>query len=94
MAIVEDPEGYETAALSSTGVSFVARRVLEIGCGSGRLTKQYAGVAASVIAIDPDADAVSALAHDLPDVDARPVGIGELVLPPRSVDVVVFAWSL
>ncbi len=94
MAIVEDPEGYETAALSTTGVSFASRRVLEIGCGSGRLTKRYAALAASVIAIDPDADAVSELARDLPTVDARAVGIGELVLPPRSVDVVVFAWSL
>ncbi len=94
MAIEEDPEGRETAALASAGVSFAARRVLEIGCGSGRLTKRYAHVAASVIAIDPDADAVSELARDLPTVDARAVGIGDLVLPPRSVDVVVFAWSL
>ena len=94
MAIVEDPEGYETAALASAGVSFASRSVLEIGCASGRLTKRYAALAASVIAIDPDADAVSELAHDLPTVDARAVGIGELVLPPRSVDLVVFAWSL
>ena len=94
MAIDEDPEGYETGALASSGVSFAARRVLKIGCGSGRLTKRYAHLAASVIAIDPDADAVSELARDLPTVDARAVGIGELVLPPRSVDVVVFAWSL
>ena len=94
MTIDEDPEGHETAALASSGVSFLSRRVLEIGCGSGRLTKRYAGVAASIIAIDPDADAVAELALDLPSVDARPIGIEELVLPPRSVDVVVFAWSL
>ena len=94
MAIDEDPESNETAALASAGVSFAARRVLEIGCGNGRLTKRYAALAASVIAIDPDADAVSELARDLPTVDARAAGIGDLVLPPRSVDVAVFAWSL
>jgi 2-polyprenyl-3-methyl-5-hydroxy-6-metoxy-1,4-benzoquinol methylase len=94
MAIDEDPEGCEAAALDSTHVSFDSRRVLEIGCGNGRLTKRYADVAASVIAIDPDASAVSQLAADLPMVDARPVGIDELVLPARSVDVIVFAWSL
>jgi 2-polyprenyl-3-methyl-5-hydroxy-6-metoxy-1,4-benzoquinol methylase len=94
MAIAEDPEGYEVAALDSTQVSFDSRRVLEIGCGDGRLTKRYAHVAGSVIAIDPDVGAVSQLALDVPTVDARAIGIGELVLPARSVDVIVFAWSL
>ena len=94
MAIDEDPEGHEVAALDSTEVSFASRRVLEIGCGDGRLTKRYAPVGGSVIAIDPDAAAVSQLALDLPTVDARAIGIGELVLPARSIDVVVFAWSL
>ena len=92
MAIDKDPEGYEVAALDSTEVAFAARRVLEIGCGDGRLTKRYAHVAGSVMAIDPDADAVAQLARDLPTVDARAVGIGELVLPASSVDVIVFAW--
>jgi hypothetical protein len=54
MAIIEDPEGNEAAALASSGVSFMSRRVLEIGCGDGRLTKYFARVAASVLAIDPD----------------------------------------
>jgi hypothetical protein len=30
----------------------------------------------------------------LPNVDARPIGVDDLVLPSHSVDVVVFAWSL
>jgi methylase of polypeptide subunit release factors len=94
MAIDEDPEGYEVAALDSTEVAFASRRVLEIGCGDGRLTKRYAHVAGSVIAIDPDAGAVAKVALELPTVDARAIGIGELVLPARSVDVIVFAWSL
>jgi 2-polyprenyl-3-methyl-5-hydroxy-6-metoxy-1,4-benzoquinol methylase len=93
MSIEEDPEGHEIAALDAV-VSFASCRVLEIGCGDGRLTRRYASSAASVIAIDPDADAVAALARELPAVDARPVGMEGLVLPPQSVDVVLFAWSL
>ena len=93
MAIEEDPESHEIAALDQL-VSFASCRVVEIGCGDGRLTRRYARSAASVIAIDPDADAVAELAREWPTVDARAIGVEELVLPPQSVDVVLFAWSL
>jgi len=93
MAIDEDPEGNETAALDALA-SFASRRVVEIGCGDGRLTSHYAHIAGSVLAIDPDADAVADLARELPAVDARVIGFDELVLPPESVDIVLFAWSL
>jgi 16S rRNA A1518/A1519 N6-dimethyltransferase RsmA/KsgA/DIM1 with predicted DNA glycosylase/AP lyase activity len=94
MAITEDPEGYEIRALAGA-VSFAGRRVLEIGCGEGRLTARYAAEAAAVIAIDPDADAVAALAAErMPNVVARALGVEELDVPPHSADVVVFAWSL
>src|SRR5438552_3279967 len=36
-------------------VKVKSRRVLEIGCGDGRLTLQYAPLAANVVAIEPDA---------------------------------------
>jgi 16S rRNA A1518/A1519 N6-dimethyltransferase RsmA/KsgA/DIM1 with predicted DNA glycosylase/AP lyase activity len=94
MAIDEDPEEHEAAAFEACGVSFTGRRVLEIGCGDGRVTERYARAAASVIAIDPDADAVSDLAAALPMVDARPISIDELSIPPHSVDIVLFTWSL
>jgi 16S rRNA A1518/A1519 N6-dimethyltransferase RsmA/KsgA/DIM1 with predicted DNA glycosylase/AP lyase activity len=93
MSIVEDPEGSEIAALDAV-VSFASCRVVEIGCGSGRLTRRYARVARSVTAIDPDADAIAALVRELPMVDARAVSVDRLVLAPASVDVVLFAWSL
>jgi 16S rRNA A1518/A1519 N6-dimethyltransferase RsmA/KsgA/DIM1 with predicted DNA glycosylase/AP lyase activity len=94
MSIHEDPEGHEAAAFAAAGVSFAGKRVLEIGCGDGRLTKRYAHAATSVIAIDPDADAVARLAESLPGVDARAIGIDQVQLPPHSVDAVLFAWSL
>jgi 2-polyprenyl-3-methyl-5-hydroxy-6-metoxy-1,4-benzoquinol methylase len=94
MAIHEDPEGRELAALETVGAVFDGRRVVEIGCGDGRLTRRYAGRAASVTAIDPDVDAVAELAGDLPGIDARAIPVEQLILPDHSVDLVVFAWSL
>jgi 16S rRNA A1518/A1519 N6-dimethyltransferase RsmA/KsgA/DIM1 with predicted DNA glycosylase/AP lyase activity len=94
MAIHEDAEGHEAAAFASAGVTFTSRRVLEIGCGDGRLTKRYAHDAAPVIAVDPDSAAIARLTADLPSVDARALSIDQLALPARSVDVVLFAWSL
>jgi 16S rRNA A1518/A1519 N6-dimethyltransferase RsmA/KsgA/DIM1 with predicted DNA glycosylase/AP lyase activity len=94
MAIIEDPEGHEAAALASIVPSFASRRVLEIGCGDGRLTRLYAGTAASVVAIDPDTDAIAALREEMPHVEAHAIGVEELALPPHSVDLVLFAWSL
>jgi len=93
MAIEEDPEGHEIAALGGI-VSFASCRVLEIGCGDGRLTERYAHEAGSVVAVDPDADAVAELTAALPHVDARAIGFEQLILPPASVDIVLFAWAL
>ena len=94
MAIDEDPEGYEIAALDAIAPSFASRRVVEIGCGDGRLTRHYAHTAASVIAIDPDEEAIAELAADLPMVETQAIGVEAFVLPPRSVDIVLFAWAL
>jgi len=94
VAVDEDPEGHELAALGAA-ISFAGRRVVEIGCGEGRLTARYAPAARSVIAIDPDEDAVAAfVAAPMPNVDFRAVGVEHLDLAPHSADIVLFAWSL
>ena len=94
MAIDEDPEGREIEALGAMVPSLASRSVVEIGCGDGRLTRRYASAAKSVVAIDPDNDAITLLKKSLPLVDARAIRFQELDLPPRSVDLVLFAWSL
>ena len=94
MAIHEDPELHEIAALDAMVPSFRGCRVLEIGCGDGRLTRRYALTTRSVIAIDRDENAIAKLAGTLPNVDARTLGVDELALSPSSVDIVLFAWSL
>jgi len=75
------------------------RRILEVGCGDGRLTLQLAKQAASVFALDPDRRAVAdarktAAAWGIRNVRFL-VGFGEDVRPRGApFDVAVFSWSL
>jgi ubiquinone/menaquinone biosynthesis C-methylase UbiE len=94
MALIEDPEKHEASALARMVPSFAGRRVLEIGCGDGRVTRLFAGSAAAVIAIDPKAESIEAFRDRLPGVDARAIGIEQLDLPPQSIDIAIFSWSL
>ena len=94
MAITEDPEANEPAAFALARVSFAGRRVLEVGSGDGRLTRQYVHEAASAMAIDPNREAIARLAARFPSVDARAVSFADFELPPHTVDVALFAWSL
>jgi predicted RNA methylase len=95
---VLDPEGAHLAALRRLG-DFRGRRVLELGCGDGRLTLGIAGDAESVLAFDPDREAVERAQQSLPaELAARvsyQVASGkEIELEPLSFDLVVFSWSL
>ena len=95
---VLDPEGAHIAALRRLG-DFHDRRVLELGCGDGRLTLGLAAEAASVFAFDPDAEAVERAHRFLPRgladcVDYRVASGKEIEIEPHSFDLVVFSWSL
>lgn len=65
MTPVLDPEGAHLAALRRLA-DFRGRRVLELGCGDGRLTAGFAEDAAHVLAFDPDAEAVERARRSLP----------------------------
>jgi 2-polyprenyl-3-methyl-5-hydroxy-6-metoxy-1,4-benzoquinol methylase len=92
--MVIDPEGYEVAALAA--LLPPGGRVIEIGCGDGRVTKRYSARVASVTAIDPDANAIAAFrAGGVPaNVDARATSVDEFAAPDASADVVLFSWAL
>jgi 2-polyprenyl-3-methyl-5-hydroxy-6-metoxy-1,4-benzoquinol methylase len=98
MSRVLDPEGAHLAALRRLA-SFRGQRILELGCGDGRLTVPIATEAASVLAFDPDAEAVErarlSLPAELAEHVAYRVASGEAIeVEPTSFDMAVFSWSL
>jgi predicted RNA methylase len=98
MSRVIDPEGAHLAALHRLA-DFGGRRVLELGCGDGRLTIGIAGDAASVLAFDPDAEAVERARGSLPAELAQrvtyQVASGRAIeIEPASFDLALFSWSL
>ena len=98
MTPVLDPEGAHLAALRRVG-DLRGRRVLELGCGDGRLTLGIASDAASVLAFDPDREAVERAQQSLPAELARRVAYRvasgkEIELELQSFDLAVFSWSL
>lgn len=93
-----DPEGVETRALARLA-PVDGLRVLELGCGDGRLTFRYAEAAASVLAVDPDAERIDAARTALPQNLASGVtfavaGAAEVDAPRRSFELALFSWSL
>jgi predicted RNA methylase len=95
---VLDPEGEHIAALRRLA-DFRDQRVLELGCGDGRLTLGIAADAATVLAFDPDAEAVERARRFLPATLAERVVYqvasgNEIEIEPHSFDLVVFSWSL
>ena len=98
MTIRMDPQKNEVRALRRAA-DWRGQRVLEIGCGDGRLTLRLARLGATVEAIDPDAASLRLARRQLPPRFARRVRyrLGEaerLKYPDESFDRVVFAWSL
>ena len=93
-----DPEGVETRALADLA-PVDGLRVLELGCGEGRVTFQIAAAAASLLAVDPDEERLAAARASLPAELAEKVelvvaGATEVDSPRREFDMALFSWSL
>ena len=98
MTWVLDPEGAHLAALRRLA-DFRGQRVLEFGCGDGRLTLPIAHDAAHVFAVDLDTEAVDLARQSLTDELAERVTCEvasgkEIEIERHSFDLAVFSWSL
>ncbi|MGZ9226252.1 MAG: class I SAM-dependent methyltransferase [Anaerolineales bacterium] len=99
MTIQKDPEGNEKKYLHKFAAFAAARkRVLEIGCGEGRLTWQYAKETRSTTAIDLDADALRVATIDRPsDLESKAhfslAKSEQLPFSKKTFDMAILAWS-
>lgn len=98
MTFQKDAEQNELRALRKR-VDFKDQRVLEVGCGEGRLTWGYAHPTEQVVGIDPDLDAVRVANYDRPDELRKTTTFAcasslKLPFPSESFDIALFSWSL
>lgn len=98
MAVRLDPEDTETTALLDIAGELRGKRVLEIGCGSGRLTWRYAAQAGLVHAIDPKVEEIARAEAEMPASLRHHVhlfaGNLEQFHAPHPYDIAILSWSL
>jgi ubiquinone/menaquinone biosynthesis C-methylase UbiE len=98
MTLERDPEGFESKSLHKFA-DFADKRVLEIGCGEGRLTRKYAAPSSLTIGIDPDHDALRIARTDSPYTLQKLVHFAEasathIPFAYETFDIAILAWSL
>ena len=93
-----DQDGVERATIARV-VALEGKRVLDVGCGEGRLTAFAAGRAASVYAFDPSAENIASARAVLTSEQRRRVRFAvhdaeALDLPRERFDIALCGWSL
>lgn len=98
MTLRKDPEQNETKYIRKIA-DFTGKRVLEIGCGEGRLTWRYASASLSTIGLDPKKDALRVATIDRPSDLANKVHFANaqaehIPFRKETFDIAILAWSL
>jgi len=98
MTLRKDPEQNETKHIRKIA-NFSGKRVLEIGCGEGRLTWRYASASLSTFGVDPDKNALRVATIDRPSDLANKVHFANaqaenIPFRKETFDIAVLAWSL
>jgi ubiquinone/menaquinone biosynthesis C-methylase UbiE len=98
MTLQKDPEANERQALYKF-VDFSQKRVLEIGCGEGRLTWQYGSRAQTITGVDLDRDSLRVGLVDRPlelkdKVSFSCADSQRLPFSKETFDLAILAWSL
>lgn len=98
MPLVVDPDGVEIATIREL-VDLRGLRLVEVGCGDGRVTFECARQAASILAVDPDEELVDKARGATPRslrsrIRFEVANAAEIELPKAEFDLALFSWSL
>lgn len=98
MPLVVDPDGVEAATIREL-VALRGKRVLDVGCGDGRLSFVCAREGATVFGIDPEEEEIAAARDETPAELRRRVlfevaDAAQIELPKGEFPLALFSWSL
>jgi ubiquinone/menaquinone biosynthesis C-methylase UbiE len=96
MTLQIDPERTETKYIHQFA-DFASKRVLEVGCGDGRLTWRYANSAKFTAGIDLNAEELRVATIDRPsELPVSFVRADSIHIPfsKEKFDITILAWSL
>lgn len=100
MTVIADPEGVSAREIQGF-VDLRGKRILEVGCGKGRITFPLAEIANHITAIDPAAEEIEQAFASTPrllkeKIEFSATGIEDFNLPDGSpqYDLCLFTWSL
>ncbi len=98
MSLQNDPERKESKYLH-TFADFTNKRILEVGCGEGHMTWQYAKKTRMTIGIDLDTNALRVAKVDRPsdlehNVLFASAASEYLPFSKETFDIAILAWSL
>lgn len=98
MTLQKDPEGFEKKTLHKFA-DLSNKRILEVGCGEGRLTWKYAAASHLTVGFDPDRDAVRIARADSPHdlrkhVHFAQASAKDIPFSKETFEIAILAWSL
>jgi len=99
MTIQKDPERNEIKFLNQFADFAASQRVLEIGCGDGRLTWRYARSVRHVVGVEIERDDLRVATIDRPSdlVDKAVFANADSIYLPfakETFDLAILSWSL
>lgn len=98
MPMVVDPDGVELATIREL-IELRGLRVLDAGCGDGRLSIACASDGADVFGFDEDSELIATARAETPAALRRRLRFEvaharEIELPKGEFDLALFSWSL